>query len=56
MVNKNRKVVHILLRQINQLDKEISNFGSIISEQVLKSTWKWVWIPFLIFEYTKSPI
>ena len=32
MVNKNQKVVHIILRQINQLDKEISNFlGSIIS-------------------------
>ena len=26
MVNKNQKVVHIILRQINQLDKEISNF------------------------------
>ena len=37
MVNKNQKVVHVLLRQINQLEKEISYFGSIISV-VRKST------------------
>ena len=52
MVNKNQKVVHVLLRQINQLDKEISNFGSIISV-VGKSTME-IMEPFWV--YTKSPI
>ena len=51
MVNKNQKVVHVLLRQINQLDKEISNFGSIISGSIIsvvgKSTVE-IMEPFLV--------